>query len=96
MFKLIQEYSTESSEDMYAYNQFTRCDSCEIKIFLGSLMDRKNMAFDKLVKKINSFFLLEFVCAFMGSQQIWSENLCENGHICRIKQALKKADYFLW
>jgi len=97
MLEIIQEYSTKDM-DWYAYNMFLNDNEtvCKIKIHLGSLMDRKNMAFKKLVKKIDSFFLLEFVCAIMRSEDLWKEGTCGDGYDCNIKKILKKLDYFTW
>ena len=52
MVEILQEYSTNDL-DLYGYNEFITDNLCKIKINLGSLMDRKNMSFKKLVKKIN-------------------------------------------
>lgn len=93
--EIIQEYSTEDME-WYGYNMFLTEDICEIKIHLGSLMDRKNMSFKKLVKKIDSYFLLEFLCANLRAEQLWSQKMCGDGVDCNIKQTLKKLDYFQW
>lgn len=93
--EIIQEYSTEDME-WYGYNMFLTEDICEIKIHLGSLMDRKNMSFKKLVKKIDSYFLLEFLCANLRAERIWSQETCGDGVNCNIKQTLKKLDYFQW
>ena len=92
---VIQEYSTEDI-DWYGYNMFISDDICKIKIHLGSLMDRKNMAFKKIWKKINSYFLLEFTCALLRDEGLWDENLCGDGYNCNIKNCLKKINYFLW
>ncbi len=57
-------------------------------------MDRKNMSFKKIVKKINSFFLLEFLCAFLRFENFWEDGLCGDGINCNIKEILKKINYF--
>jgi hypothetical protein len=67
---------------------------CEIKIHLGSLMDRKNMAFKKIFKRINNVFLLEFLCAFLGSEGLWDESLCEREGSCNITKTLERMNYF--
>ena len=90
--EIIQKYSTEVL-DYYGYNMLISEGICEIKIHLGSLMDRKNMSFKKLFKRINSVFLLEFLCAFLGSEDLWDESLCGKGR-CHIKEILKKVNNF--
>ena len=85
----IQEYNLVENEN-YAYNQFISTGKCRIGINLGSLMDRKNMSFEKIVDRVNSFFLLEFVCAFIDSEGQWSPSLCADGYSCNIKKILKK------
>ena len=92
--EIVQEYSTEDL-DAFAYNKFITEDLCEIGIHLGSLMDRKNMAFSKLVKKIDSFFLLELICASLEADDLWDGKLCLDGYNCGIKQTLEKINYFL-
>lgn len=96
MVEIIQEYTTDALGDYCAFNIFLDRKRCKIKLLLGSLMDRKNMAFDRLVKKINNYFLLEYLCAMLESQGLWCEEMCENGHNCRIKQVLKRLDHFCW
>lgn len=93
--EIIQKYST-IDHHWYGYNLFLNKDTCEIKIHLGALMDRKNMSFQKLVKKIDSFFLLEFVCAIMRKEELWDNKLCGDGFNCNIKETLKKLNYFIW
>ena len=95
MVEILQEYSTDDL-DLYGYNEFITDNLCKIKINLGSLMDRKNMSFKKLVKKINSFFLLEFTCALLRAEGLWDERLCGDGYNCNIKETLKKINYFIW
>ena len=95
MIELIQEYSTDNC-DIYGHNLFLSDELCEIKINLGSLMDRKNMSTKKLAKKINSFFLLEFTCAILHDEGLWTKSICEDGFECNIKKTLKKLNYFLW
>ena len=91
--EIIQEYSTEVL-DYYGYNMLISEGVCKIKIHLGSLMTRKNMSFKKLMRRINSVFLLEFLCAFLGSEGLWDESLCEREGTCNIKETLKKMNYF--
>ncbi len=89
--EIIQEYSTDVL-DHYGYNMLISEGLCKIKINLGSLMDRKNMAFKKLFKRINNVFLLEFLCAFLGSEGLWDKSLCGEKGMCHIKETLKKVN----
>ena len=96
MVEIVQSYKIDEDLDNYGYNQFIREDLCEIRIFLGSLMDRKNMAFKKLVKRLHEIFLLEFICADLQAQGLWNKSLCGKGTVCNIRKTLHKINYFLW
>ena len=91
--EIIQKYSTEVL-DHYGHNLLISEGICEIKIHLGAIMDRKNMSFKKLVGRINSVFLLEFLCAFLGAEGLWDESLCRKKGTCNIKEILKKMNYY--
>lgn len=93
--EIVQEYSTDLHPEMYGYNQLLKDNLCEIHIYLGSLMERKNMAIKKLVDKIDGYFLLEYLCVLLTEEGLWSDHLCgRDGSNCSIKQALKKINYF--
>lgn len=93
--EIVQEYKTDGDLDKYGYNLFLNENLCEIGIHLTSLMDRKNMSVKKWVKKIDSVFLLEYICAFLDSEGFWSKKLCGDD-TCNIRKTLEKVNYFLW
>jgi len=74
--------------DCFAINEFIEENRYKIEIYLGSLMSRKNMAFHLLVKKINHFFLLEFICVLLQEQGLWYKKLCREERSCNIEKAI--------
>lgn len=93
--EVIQKYLIDGDNTKYGFNSFINKNLCKIEINLNSIMERKNMAFKKIVKKINDIFLLEFLCAFLDYEGLWSEKLCGDGYNCNIKKILKKISFFL-
>ena len=58
-------------------------------------MNRKNMSFNQIVKRINYFFLVEFVCIILQEQGIWDIELCNNGSVCNIQKTISTVNSFL-
>ena len=71
-----------------AYNEKINDNSYRIEISLATLMLRKNMAFKKIWKKVDYYFILEFLCVLLQDQGLWSEHLCNNGSICKIQKIM--------
>ncbi|MFX1392218.1 MAG: hypothetical protein ACFFAH_01470 [Promethearchaeota archaeon] len=93
-FDVKQIYLTEKSE-YCAVNELIENNHFKIEIHLGSLMSRKNMAFKQLVKKINYYFLLEFICVNLQEQGLWDQKLCNNKTRCSIEKIIRFMGYFL-
>ena len=69
-------------------NDLIKDNRYKIEIYLGSLMSRKNMAYQLIVKKINYYFLLEFVCVILQEQGIWHQKLCKEKGLCNIEKVI--------
>ena len=85
--KVVQNYSINKRK-YPAYNTMEENNSAKIEISLGSLMSRKNMAFNQLLNRINKYFLLEFVCVILQEQGLWNKQLCNNGSLCNIQRII--------
>ncbi|MBD3253973.1 MAG: hypothetical protein GF383_02720 [Candidatus Lokiarchaeota archaeon] len=72
-----------------AFNQKISENTYKIEILLGSILTRKNMAFHLLVKKIDYYFLLEFLCAILQELNLWDRKMCNNGINCNLAKTIR-------
>jgi len=84
---ILQKYLIDNKEHS-ALNEFLRKDCYKIEISLNALLLRKNMAFNKIVRYLNYFFLIEFICVILQEQGLWSPEICSGGKFCNIKRII--------
>lgn len=53
------------------------------------MIDRKNMSIEKIIKRINGYFLVEFICATLRDMNIHDKRMCnDDNRVCVIKRLL--------
>ena len=85
--EIYQRYSIDNDYHL-SFNDIISANHYLINICLKSLMLRKNMAFNNIMKRINDVFLLEFLCVILQEQNLWTPKLCNGGKYCNIKKAI--------
>lgn len=87
--RIDQFYSTEFS-DAYGTNEIIADKLYKLDIFLVNLMTRKNMAYKKVARRIDFYFLVEFICVLLQEEGIWNQKYCGTGVNCNIQKTIKK------
>ncbi len=87
MTEVFQNYKPDN-EEHFSYNELITDNYYKIEICLKCLMLRKNMSFKNIMKQINYFFLLEFLCVILQEQDLWTPKICNGGSYCNIKKAI--------